>query len=111
MKTILKKTLIAALPLAGLLLTAPAAFAHIHHHHPYYWGYRHDCHPYYGRGWHDRGRYNNDYQPGWYGGRRYYEEMTTTALAIPSSLITARGGKAFSTAKREGRGNSPLLSR
>jgi len=30
-------------------------------------------------------------------------EMTTTALAIPSSLITARGGRASSTAKREGR--------
>jgi hypothetical protein len=30
-------------------------------------------------------------------------EMTTIALAIPSSLITARGGRA-STAKHEGRG-------
>ena len=71
MKTMWKKTLIAALPLAGLLLTAPAAFARPHHHH--HWGYRHDCHPYYGRGWHDRGRYNNDYQPGRYGGQRYYD--------------------------------------
>jgi hypothetical protein len=53
MKTVWKKTLIAALPLAGLLLTAPAAFAHIHHHHPYYRGY------------------GDDYRPGWYGGRRY----------------------------------------
>jgi hypothetical protein len=30
-------------------------------------------------------------------------EMTTIALAIPSSVITARGGRA-STAKHEGRG-------
>jgi hypothetical protein len=71
MKTVWKKTLIAALPLAGLLLTAPAAFAHIHHHHPYYRGYRHECHPSYGRGWHERRRYGDDYRPGWYGGRRY----------------------------------------
>ena len=33
--------------------------------------------------------------------------MTTTALAIPSSLITARGGRA-STAKHAGRGELAL---
>ena len=71
MKTMWKKTLIAALPLAGLLLTAPAAFARPHHHYRH-WEHRSYCQPHYGRqGWHDRGRYNNDYQPGWYGGRHY----------------------------------------
>src|SRR6266849_980313 len=70
MKTMWKKTLIAALPLAGLLLTAPAAFARPHHHH---WEHRPYCHPYSGRGWHDRWRHDHDddYRPSWYGGRRY----------------------------------------
>lgn len=69
MKTMWKKTLMAALPLAGLLLTAPAAFAHYHHHH---WEHRPYCHPYYGQGWRDRWRYNEDYRPSWYRERRYY---------------------------------------
>ncbi|HJY82386.1 MAG TPA: hypothetical protein VKK81_15060 [Candidatus Binatia bacterium] len=71
MKTILKKTLIVALPLAGLLLAAPAAFAHDHHHR--YWEHQSYCHPHYDRqGWRDRWRYNDDYRPGWYSWRRYY---------------------------------------
>ena len=69
MKTTLKKTLLAALPLAGLLLTPPAAFAHYYHHH---WEHRPYCHLYYGRGWHERWRYHHDYRPGWYSERRYY---------------------------------------
>ena len=72
MKNILKKTLIAALPLAGLLLTAPAAFARPHHHHRHHqWGYRDDCHPSYGRGRYDRWSYHNDRydRRGRYGGR------------------------------------------
>jgi hypothetical protein len=70
MKTMLKKTLIAALPLAGLLLTAPAAFARPHHQH-HRWENRQHCQPSYGQGWHDRRRYGDDYRPGWYDGRRY----------------------------------------
>lgn len=70
MKTMWKKTLLAALPLAGLLLTAPAAFAHDHYHHR--WENRQHCHPDYGRGWRNRWRHDDDdYRPGWYGGRRY----------------------------------------
>jgi len=70
MKTVLKKTLLAALPLAGLLLTAPAAFAHEHHH----WQNGDHCRTDYGRDWRDRWRYDDDdYRPSWYSGRRYYD--------------------------------------
>lgn len=72
MKTMWKKTLIAALPLAGLLLAAPAAFAHEHNYHHRHWENSQHCHPHYGQGWRERWRHNNDYQPGWYSGRRYY---------------------------------------
>ncbi|MBI3802110.1 MAG: hypothetical protein HY268_34710 [Deltaproteobacteria bacterium] len=71
MKTTLKKTLLAALPLVGLLLTAPAAFAHEHHHWHRHWENRGHCQTDYGRGWRDRQRYNENYQSGWYGGQRY----------------------------------------
>src|SRR6266542_4003709 len=70
MKAMWKKTLLAVLPLAGLLLTAPAAFARDHHHHR--WENRQHCRPDYGRGWRNRWRHDDDdYRPGWYGGRRH----------------------------------------
>ena len=87
MKTILKKTLLIALPLVGMLLTAPAAFARPHHHHHYHWGYRYDCPPRYDRGWYDRGRYDDYYsRPGWYGGRRYYDDDDYYRSRYPRSF-------------------------
>lgn len=69
MKAILKKTLLVALPLAGLLLAAPAAFARSHHDfHRHDWGYEDDYYPSYGRhGWDDRWRYEDNYygRRGW----------------------------------------------
>ena len=72
MKTSVKKTLLAALPLAGLLLTAPAAFAHDYQHQHRHWKNGEHCQTDYGRGRWDRGRYD-DYRPSWYSGRRYYD--------------------------------------
>jgi hypothetical protein len=60
MNTLWKKTFLVAIPLAGLLLSAPAAEARKHHHH---------CRPYAERGWYDRGRYNDSY----YSWRRNHE--------------------------------------
>ena len=77
MPTHWKKIALTVLPLAGLLFTAPAVFAHEHHH-------RHDwseCN----HSWHDRGRHEGRrYHNGdryeysrpaapWYGSRRYSE--------------------------------------
>jgi hypothetical protein len=72
MKTALKKTLLAALPLAGLLLAAPAAFAHEHHHWHHRWQNGEHCQTDYGRGWQERWRENNNYRPGWYRGAPNY---------------------------------------
>ena len=49
MKTMLKKALLAALPLAGLLLTAPTAFAHDSYHRHHHWENRRHCQPYHER--------------------------------------------------------------
>ena len=72
MKTTLKKTLLAALPLVGLLFTAPAAFARHWEHRHHHWEHRSYSHPYYDRGWRERWRHNYDYRPGWHRERRYY---------------------------------------
>jgi hypothetical protein len=75
MNTTLKKTLLAVIPLAGLLLTAPTAFAHSRHHH-YQQSYRSHCHPRYNRGWHEGRRfYGNDYyRRSWYNNRRWNDD-------------------------------------
>jgi len=75
MKTMLKKALLAALPLAGLLLTAPAAFAHDSYHRHHHWENRRHCQPYHERGWRERWRHDDDdYRPGWQKGRSYYND-------------------------------------
>ncbi len=72
MKRTLMKMLWAALPLAGVLMTAPPADAHWRHHH------HHHCHPYYQGGSYDRGNHYGDeyrYRRGWYNDRRHrYED-------------------------------------
>jgi hypothetical protein len=83
MKTTLKKTLLAALPLAGLLLTAPAAFADEHHHWHHRWQNRGHCQTDYRRGWRERQRYNDDYQSGWYGGQRYSDRNDSYRSRYP----------------------------
>lgn len=73
MQISLKKAFLLALPLAGLLFTAPAAFARPHHHHHHGWYKRH-CRPDYDRGRYGGRRYDDDdygYRRGGYGGRRY----------------------------------------
>jgi len=73
MQISLKKAFLLALPLAGLLFTAPAAFARPHHHHHHGW-YRRHCRPDYDRDWSGGRRYDDDdyyYRRGGYGGRRY----------------------------------------
>src|SRR5436309_8755686 len=76
MQISLKKAFLLALPLAGLLFTAPAAFARPHHHHHHGWHKRH-CRPDYDRGWYGGRRYNDDYsRRGWYGGRRYDDDYS-----------------------------------
>ncbi len=73
MQISLKKAFLLALPLAGLLFTAPAAFARPHHHHHHGWYKRH-CRPDYDRDWSGGRRYDDDdygYRRGGYGGRRY----------------------------------------
>ena len=74
MKTTLKKTLLAVVPLAGLLLTAPAAFAHPRHHQ---WDPGAHCRPDSNQGWHNGQRsYDNDYnyRRGWYNDRRWNDD-------------------------------------
>jgi len=74
MQISLKKAFLLALPLAGLLFTAPAAFARPHHHHHHGWYKRH-CRPDYDRGRYGGRRYDDDddsyYRRGGYGGWRY----------------------------------------
>ena len=73
MQISLKKALLLALPLAGLLFTAPAAFARPHHHHHHGWYKRH-CRPDYDRGRYGGRRYDDDYygyRRGGYGGWRH----------------------------------------
>src|SRR5438874_1998499 len=72
MQISLKKAFLLALPLAGLLFTAPAAFARPHHHHHHGWYKRH-CRPDYDRGRYGGRRYDDDdygYRRGGYGGWR-----------------------------------------
>lgn len=54
MNAVWKKTFLAAVPLAGLLMSAPAAEARKHHRY-------HHCNPYAERGWYDRRRYDDSY--------------------------------------------------
>src|SRR2546425_9128242 len=73
MQISLKKAFLLALPLAGLLFTAPAAFARPHHHHHHGWYKRH-CRPDYDRGRYGGRRYDDDdygYRRGGYGGWRH----------------------------------------
>ncbi|HJY84607.1 MAG TPA: hypothetical protein VKK81_26430 [Candidatus Binatia bacterium] len=87
MRTKLRHMLLAILPLAGLLWTAPVALArdyypppyyYRHHHHHHYRHWRRDAyrHPYYyDRGWYrspDRYGYYRPY-PDWYRWHRYYD--------------------------------------
>lgn len=77
MNATLKKTLLAAIPLAGLLLTAPTAFAHPRYHHHYQRDSGAHCQPRYNRGWRDdRRSYRNDSyaQRGWYNDRRWNDD-------------------------------------
>lgn len=64
MKSALAKMFLLALPLAGVLMTAPAADAHWRQHH-------HHCHPYAERGWYNR---SGHYDDGYYGRRGWYED-------------------------------------
>src|SRR5712692_2768421 len=82
MKPTLKKAFLVVLPLAGLLFTAPAAFAHDHDHHHHHGWSAYDR-PSYGGGWSeprrysdsDRDDYNRHWAPGsgrgWSEHRRY----------------------------------------
>lgn len=86
MKAILRKTLFVALPLAGLLLTAPSAFAGPGHHHRHWKRhYQHDCHPRYNQGWRESRRSYDDYyyRRGWYNGRRYNDDYYWTGYPRP----------------------------
>src|SRR5215471_18575681 len=67
MKSALAKMFLLALPLAGVLMTAPAAQAHWQHYH-------HHCRPYAEHGWYNKGgRYDNGYysRQGWYEDHRH----------------------------------------
>jgi hypothetical protein len=70
MKGLLAKIFLAALPLTGVMMTAPMADAHWRHHfhhHPH-------CRPYAERGWYDnRGHYSDGdhYRRGWYEDRQH----------------------------------------
>lgn len=93
MKTVWKKTFLVALPLVGLLISAPAAEAHKFHKHKR----DHYCQSYNKRhGWRDRGRYDdyysrgqyNDYydgRRGWYGNQGpYYDNDRYYPSRYPS---------------------------
>ena len=65
MITTMKKLAVALTLASSVLLTAPAAFAHLHHHQRY-------CSPNYGSGFYTQGRYSSPYSgQGWYNQRRY----------------------------------------
>jgi hypothetical protein len=75
MKAVWRKTLLATLSLAGVLMMVPDADARSRHH-KHEWRDRH-CRPQYNDSWRDRGRYNDYYdrgRRGWYSDRRrpYY---------------------------------------
>jgi hypothetical protein len=77
MNATLKKTLLAAIPLAGLLVTVPPAFAHSRHQHHYHKNSGAHCHPSYNQGWRDSRRSYRDndyYRRGWYEGRRWNDD-------------------------------------
>jgi hypothetical protein len=77
MNATLKKTLLAAIPLAGLLLTAPTAFAYSRHPHHYQRDSGAHCRPSYNRGWRDdrRSYRNDDYdRRGWDNNRRWNDD-------------------------------------
>lgn len=60
MHTTLTKAFLVALPLAGLLFTAPAAFAKDHRHHHHCWSNRSDRASYSQR-WQERRRYHENH--------------------------------------------------
>jgi hypothetical protein len=95
MKTTVKKTLLAALPLAGLLLTAPAAFAHDYHHRHHHWKNGEHCQTDYGRGWRERWHNNDDYQSGWYSGRRYSDRNDYYRSRYPQQPYYSPWGQSF----------------
>jgi len=80
MQISLKKAFLLALPLAGLLFTAPAAFARPHHHHHHGWYKRH-CRPDYDRGRYGGRRYDNDdyyrsrYSPPFFSGQPWWYSL------------------------------------
>jgi len=86
MQISLKKAFLLALPLAGLLFTAPAAFARPHHHHHHGWYKRH-CRPDYDRGRYGGRRYDDDddydYRRGGYGGWRYNDDYFRSRYSPP----------------------------
>ncbi len=85
MQISLKKAFLLALPLAGLLFTAPAAFARPHHHHHHGWYKRH-CRPDYDRDWSGGRRYDDDgygYRRGGYGGWRYNDDYYRPRSSSP----------------------------
>ena len=85
MQISLKKAFLLALPLAGLLFTAPAAFARPHHHHHHGWYKRH-CRPDYDRDWSGGRRYDDDdsyYRRGGYGGWRYNDDYYRSRYSPP----------------------------
>jgi len=85
MQISLKKAFLLALPLAGLLFTAPAAFARPHHHHHHGWYKRH-CRPDYDRGQYGGRRYDDDdsyYRRGGYGGWRYNDDYYRSRYSPP----------------------------
>ncbi|SRR6266446_8870778 len=85
MQISLKKAFLLALPLAGLLFTAPAAFARPHHHHHHGWYKRH-CRPDYDRGRYGGRRYDDDdydYRRGGYGGWRYNDDYYRSRYSPP----------------------------
>ena len=86
MQISLKKAFLLALPLAGLLFTAPAAFARPHHHHHHGWYKRH-CRPDYDRGRYGGRRYYDDddygYRRGGYGGWRYNDDYYRSRYSPP----------------------------
>ncbi len=72
MKSALAKLFLLALPLAGVLMAAPAAHAWRHQHH--------HCRPYAEQGWYRGDRYNDRY----YGRRGWYEDRRNRYDDYPS---------------------------